>query len=133
MERITIKQFVEKHALNFRGRSIRERKDGLMDGDMLHFRVRFSQGRYGFSLYFSQGRGINHPPTSQDVLSCLASDAAGYENARSFEEWASEYGYDTDSRKAEKIFRSVKRQAEQLKRLLGDDSYQELLWHTELL
>jgi len=72
-------------------------------------------------------------PDAAHVLDCLASDASSYENAQSFEDWASEFGYDTDSRKAERIYRIVKRQAEQLKRTLGDEAYQELLWNTKRL
>ena len=47
-------------------------------------------------------------PTPADILNCLASDASAYENAKDFEEWASEYGYDTDSRKPKKIYKVVK-------------------------
>ena len=81
-------------------------------------------------------------PTLADVLDCLASDANGYEDAKHvgchencnpFYNWAREYGYDPDSRKAEKMFRTIKRQAEQLKRTLGQDAYEELLYNTERL
>ena len=41
-------------------------------------------------------------PALHDVLHCLVLDA-GVLDAGSFEEWASEYGYETDSRSAEKI------------------------------
>jgi hypothetical protein len=100
-----------------------------------------------FGLYFSQGSAHTTDPTLADVLDCLASDASGYENARVdtrpdekqdkaltvFEGWASEYGYDTDSRKAEKTFRAIKRQSEQLKRTIGAEAYEELLWQVERL
>jgi hypothetical protein len=61
------------------------------------------------------------PPTLADVLGCLCADASGYDNARTFEEWAGDYGYDTDSRKAESTYRVVAEQAKQLRHLLGDD------------
>ena len=84
------------------------------------------------TLVFSKGYGHNgKPPEANEVLDCLASDASGIENSSGdFEEWCSEYGYDTDSRRAEKIFKATSRQAEQLKRLMGDD-YETLLWNTE--
>jgi len=106
------------------------------------------QPTISFSLYFSQGSGHTADPTLADVLNSLASDASGYKNARDlkttqgtghdkrtadylqFDNWAAEFGYDTDSRKAEKIFRSVKRQSEQLKRTIGTEAYEELLWNT---
>lgn len=69
------------------------------------------------------GMGTAHraPPTCDDVLASLCSDAAGYDGARTFEDWCSEYGYDTDSRKAEAIYRAVGEQAKALRYLLGAD------------
>lgn len=132
-ENISLEQFISKHNIQFEQHTVYTRPDGLMQGDMWHFKCRIKAGRRAFGLYFSQGRGISHEPSLADVLDCLASDAAGYENAQDFEQWADEYGYDTDSRKAEKTYRAVKRQAEQLKRTIGDDAYSELLWNTERL
>jgi hypothetical protein len=80
---------------------------------------------------FSQGSAHTENPTLEDVLDCLALDASGVENAKDFEDWCGEYGYDIDSRKAEKIYNVCKQQAEQLKTLLGTDAYEQLLWHTE--
>ena len=65
-----------------------------------HFLVTLKAGRFSMRVPFSQGSAHTVAPTTADVLDCLASDASGFENARSFEEWASEYGYDVDSRKA---------------------------------
>lgn len=72
------------------------------------------------TVEFWTGAALGEPST-HDVVACLASDAAGFQNARSFEEWASEYGYDEDSRKAERIYRQVERQTRKLENLLGDD------------
>ncbi len=76
---------------------------------------------------FWMGRGIGHEPYSLDVLSSLLSDASTYDNARDFEDWASELGLDPDSRKAEMTYREVGRQTEKLKKLLGDD-YETFLY-----
>ena len=38
-----------------------------------------------------------------------------------FEEWAGEYGYDSDSRKAERIYRAIAQVHHNVIRLLGDD------------
>jgi hypothetical protein len=46
-------------------------------------------------------------------------------------DWAGEYGYDTDSRKAEKTFRACQRQRAKLFAFLGPELYQTLLWDTE--
>lgn len=84
------------------------------------------------TVYFSKGYGHNGAePTADEVLDCLASDAASIENARGFEDWASDLGYDPDSRKAEKIFKACERQTAKLKAFLGEDRYQELLWEVE--
>jgi hypothetical protein len=84
------------------------------------------------TVTFSKGMGHHGAePTADEVLDCLASDAAGIENAQSFEDWCSEYGYDTDSRKAEKTFKACEHSARRLKAFLGDDLYDQLLWHTE--
>lgn len=97
-----------------------------------HYKVILKTGRKQFTTYFSQGYGISGEPTVEGVLDCLASDAAGFENAQSFEDWANEYGYDTDSRKAEKTYNIIGRQAKRLKNFLGN-KYETLLWDTERL
>jgi hypothetical protein len=86
------------------------------------------------SVYFSKGSGHKGAePTAEEVLDCMASDAAGVENAQSFDDWCSEYGYDTDSRKALRTFNTCKRQGERLRRFLGVSAYNDLLWETERL
>lgn len=84
-----------------------------------HYKVTLKGFRRQLTVYFSMGYGHSREPEAVDVLECLALDASGVENA-SFEEWASEYGYDTDSRKAERTFKLYERQAAQLRRFLGD-------------
>ncbi len=69
-------------------------------------------------------------PTASDVLDCLASDASTMDNARSFEEWAGDLGYDEDSRTAERTFKVCEKQAEDLRALLRD-AYDECLYHLE--
>ncbi len=57
-------------------------------------------------------------PTMKEVLEslCLDSDVKNY---LSFESWAKEFGYDTDSKKAEKIYTSCQKAAEGLAKVLG--------------
>lgn len=78
--------------------------------------------------------GLGHkgaPPALADVLDCLAADAYSVENARDYEEWAGEYGFDPDSRKGYAVYETCRKQSERLKRFLGDDAYETLLWNTE--
>ena len=101
--------------------------------DANHYKCKLTMGRKQMTIYFSQGYGVTHEPEAADVLNCLADDSAGVSNARSFEEWAEEYGYDTDSRKAEKTYNVCVKQAARLLSFLGEDLYNELLWETERL
>jgi hypothetical protein len=79
-------------------------------------------------------KGIGHKgkrPTVSEVLDCIASDASGYENSNSFEDWADDYGYDADSRRAETIYHNVKTVSLNMKNFLGKEAYETLLWETE--
>lgn len=64
-------------------------------------------------------------PSVTDVLSSLLNDADVL-NHSSFEEWASSFGYDTDSRKAESIYRRCLEIALTLRAALGDAVVTEL-------
>lgn len=101
---------------------------------MDHWRVTLRRpGNRKMTVYFSMGSGHNgKEPDAADVLDCLASDASGVENSQSFEDWCSEYGYNTDSRKAHRTYTICKREAERLRKFL-DAGYERLLWNTERL
>lgn len=130
----TLDTFIKEHAIEFACKRVDSRPDGVMDGrEQRHFHCRVTRETRSFSFYFSQGSAHTENPTLIDVLDCMASDSSGFDNSQSFEEWAREYGYDTDSRTAEKTFRTVRRQSEQLKRVLGQSAYRELLKETERL
>jgi hypothetical protein len=100
-----------------------------------HYRVTLRYGRRQMTVPWSQGPAITHDPDAADVLDALASDATGFEQARDFEDWASEYGYDPDSRKAERTYKAIERQTRQLKQFLDDKSedYETLLYGLERL
>jgi hypothetical protein len=86
-------------------------------------------------ITFSMGSGHQgKEPQLAEVLDCLASDACGVENAEDtgFEGWAEEYGYSSDSRKAERTYKACQRTCDQLKRLVGAD-YVGLIFETERL
>lgn len=86
------------------------------------YEVELRRGEVSIGVPWLAGLGITEDPTASDVLKALLLDASGVENARgSFEEWAGEYGYDPDSRRAEELFRAVTRQTDLLRVLLGDD------------
>lgn len=64
--------------------------------------------------------GTPKPPTAADVLSSLCSDARSADRV-TFEDWCSEFGYDTDSRRAEKTYLACVEINAKLHALLGED------------
>lgn len=52
-------------------------------------------------------------------MECLLSDACGAD--RDFDDWARDLGFDTDSRRAERIYRVTVKQTEKLSAFLRDD------------
>ena len=95
---------------------------------MNHWRCTLCSRGQQMVVPFSMGAALDREPLTQDVLHCLAADASGLDSAGGcFEEWAADYGYDPDSRKAERIFRAVSRQSAKLLKLLGDETYETLL------
>lgn len=65
------------------------------------------------------------PPSAADVVSSLCLDASALDHA-TFEDWASDYGYDTDSRSAERIYRQCLAYALALRAAIGDAGLSEL-------
>jgi hypothetical protein len=52
-------------------------------------------------------------------MKCLVSDAAA--GAETFEDFCGDFGYDTDSRSAERTWKACRQMADQLRRLFGAD------------
>jgi len=96
-----------------------------------HWKCTIKRGSRQITVPFSQGEAHKDPPTLPEVLDCLASDASGYLNAATFEDWASELGFDTDSRKAEHTYRTVEVQTAQLGKLLGEELIMRLTCEVE--
>lgn len=88
--------------------------------------------RRRWTVPFSMGSGHRGAePTLASVLDCLASDASSIENTQGFEDWASDMGWNADSRKAERTYKICEAQAKRLRSFLGEEAYQQLLWNTE--
>lgn len=123
---MTIAEFIK--ANNVRMTAERADSNPNMDdfqGD--HWKCRIRYNGKSMVIYFSQGYGHNgRTPKIDSVLYCIAADANGYDNAPDFENWASEYGYDTDSRKAYRVFMTVRKQADKLHNMF-DSKYDDLL------
>jgi len=137
----TLSAFIAEHEITIechRAQSnphMPDKPDHVMD----HWEVILKTPLDRMIVSFSMGLGLRKngrpvPPDVETVLDTLAGDAAGIENTPSFEDWCAEYGYDTDSRSAERTFNACEKQAEELKQFINDpDAFQELLYGTERL
>ena len=130
----TLNQFIAAHKLHMTC----ERVDNnpLMDPDgsrMDNWRCVIRNGsRKRFTTAFSMGTGHNgREPKLTEIFDCMALNSAGITNARDFADWCSEYGYNTNSRKAERMFRACERQASKLRAFMGETDYETLLWQIE--
>jgi hypothetical protein len=133
----TLAQFITEREITIASSST-ENNPYMEDSDRMdNWKVRLqakdSDGkRRTMRLYFSKGVGHEGAqPTVEEILECMASDSAGIENSQGFNDWCGEYGYDADSRRAEKTYKVCQRQAERLAKFLGRDGYEQLLWNTE--
>lgn len=93
-----------------------------MDGECLKGKLKILDvDRYRYAL----GRDLKEvkgtPPTAYDVLACL--EKYGYED---FEDFCATFGYDTDSRRAKKIFKSVQKEYDNVCKLWSDEEIEQL-------
>lgn len=81
---------------------------------------------YSFDFWDSIANKEHRPftkrPTAYDILACLDTFADGM----TFEDFCANYGYDTDSRTAEKTFKQVQYQTEKLKEILSAEAQEAL-------
>lgn len=89
------------------------------------YRVRMRYKGRSLTVDFWMGQAHTAEPDAEGVLDCLLSDASAGE--QDFHEFCSEFGYDEDSRKAEKVWKACKQTAPKLRRFLGDD-YETFLY-----
>ncbi len=78
--------------------------------------LRYKGRQYSFDYW--QGTGISRDPDAAGCLESLLSDSTVSD---SFEDFCGEFGYDTDSRKAEKTHKACLKVRENMERLLGED------------
>ncbi|NCP98208.1 hypothetical protein GW796_00715 [archaeon] len=69
-------------------------------------------------ITFGVGNAQFPDPTLKDILESLSLDANVKDYLR-FESWASDFGYNVDSREAEKTYKSCQKAAEGLSKVLG--------------
>lgn len=79
---------------------------------------------YGREYVFKFGQSIANSgktPTPYNVLACLTKNNPG-----DFENFCGEFGYESDSRKAFKVYKGVKREWKNIERLFSDKEIERL-------
>lgn len=82
-----------------------------------HYKITLLFGERSLKVPFSCGSACDKPDAAT-VLDCLCSDATCPDT---FDDFCSEYGYDTDSRRAERTFKACLKSRDDLREFLGDD------------
>lgn len=128
----TMQSRIQEFNIWFKFEQIDERPDkDEWSAEATHWVVWIQVGKRRFKTYYSQGSAYTGEPKPEDVLECLVSDAQAAGPETSFENFCDDFGYDTDSRKAERVYKACQRTGKHLKRLLGEEAYDTLLWQTE--
>lgn len=80
------------------------------------FKLRLKRNKKQYTFTFGQSiaQGSNEP-NLYDVLACLTKY-----DPNTFEDFCSEFGYDSDSRNAVKIYKAVCKERQAVERLFGD-------------
>jgi hypothetical protein len=130
MASMTIKQFIVKHNVRMTATWVDSVPHRDMDDDWnrtaSHYRCVIRHEGKSMTVYYSMGAAHTSEPKLKDVLDSVASDSRGVID-QGFEDWAGDYGMDSDSIKAWKTYRLCRKQAAKLAKLLGPDAYAELL------
>lgn len=80
-----------------------------------------------YTVHYYMGYGLNgKEPRKKDVLESLLLDASGYDNAKNYEDFADEFGYDPDSRKGEKVYNACGKVSKNMHRLFTKDELSAL-------
>lgn len=92
-------------------------KDGQNYGLMYNITIHRTNCKdYSFNFWNSiTAKAENRKPTDYDILACLTKYDPGF-----FEDFCSEYGYNEDSRTAERTFLAVIKEWKETSRMFGD-------------
>lgn len=94
-----------------------------------HWNIALTREGFGVkpTIYteYSMGSAHKGAPNLADVMHSLHSDSRGVEGT-TFESWAADYGYETDSRKAESIYRGCVSLNGQMRQLFTPEELDQL-------
>ena len=121
---------LEQMCVTFESSPITERDDGLLDEvkGSHHFKCLVKRGDRALPTKYSKGPALgNGNPELEDVMYSLLLDAGDIlDGCNTFEEWADNYGMDTDSRKAERTYDACKATAEILATMFDSSELDDL-------
>lgn len=128
---MTIQEVILKHDIRLLDRDITDidANPHMADPqwDAHHYRLRLTCGDRSMVIYYSMGLAHTAKPILADVLDSLASDASPIIDVESFEDWAQDMGYSSDSRKAERTYHTIQEQTSELRILLRSEGFKDLL------
>ena len=128
---MNIAEFIKSQNVKMTAERVAQNPNMADSRDMDHWLCRIRANGRRMLVNFSMGYGHNGAePSLADVLDCMASDAAGCNQG--FESWCADYGYEIDSRKAEKTYKACKANAAKLHRVFGDAA-ETLIYRCERL
>jgi hypothetical protein len=135
---MTIDEFIDTHGLTMTAVQVPARTDALShetwDLGATHWMcIIIRPGLASMVVEYTMGSAYTDPPKLRDVLSCVASEVTSVRCEPDFESWADSYGYETDSIKAVRVYKSIKRQSRDLVRLLNKDLVRVLCEEVEQL
>lgn len=121
--------FLARHNIKFHAKFMGDKCPLWCDGKHIHgdrYLVTFTRYNPYKRITLSFWNSLNDKqngisPNAYDVLASIEKYDIG-----TFEDFCNEFGYDTDSRKAEKIYKAVKEQYTQLLTLFNDDEMAEM-------
>jgi hypothetical protein len=119
---------LEEMGVTIRAARIDARTDSGSEwqADASHWRVNIRRNGESFDIEYSQGSAFQGAtPNDTDVFNSLLLDTSEIDGT-DFEEWCGNYGYDTDSRRAERMFNACKKTYENMRRLFSDGDLDEL-------
>ncbi len=85
------------------------------------YKIKIKRGRRSFTIELGQSLNNSMGTTYYDVISCVQKYDVG-----SFQDFCSKFGYDTDSRRAKKIYKAVCKEYDNMERLFNDEELEIL-------
>lgn len=125
---MTYEEIIKKYNLTLKLNRVPFRTDSTentWDAEATHYVYSIENNKGAVRGFYSQGSAIKTRPSLVDILNSLNTDTLNIDNS-SPEDWLSDFGYDTDSIKATRIYKACFDEYLQLIKVLGRDGFREL-------